>query len=493
MNIIKVTYKKRKTEKHPATLHHCMAICRCMLCVLFLIPGTGMSDVYASPEVSSEVPSGVSPVVPSTLQTDTLSILFRLDSISIDMGFADNAAHWQAFEDRFNRDFRGVNPALLRLDIYSGASPEGTAERNRWLGENRGQAVRRLVRQRLGDRLGEIVIHNEGARWEGFYDLVARSDEPWRDEVLRIIDMPATTDGYQRDHREWKLRRLQGGSVWPVLLEKYLAPLRSGATAVISWKMGVVGTGARDTIAVRDTTVIVHERPAVRDTIYIAMGPAGIVGFPGATDARQSSVNDSLFRERLRYPAWAIKTNLLLWGVVAPNIELEVPLGRKNRWSLELEYFAPWFIWSNNAHASQFHNFGIELRRYLGHRERHRWLQGWHIGLAVAAGYYDWEWKRSDGYQGEYINGYLNLGYQTRWGKHWAFDASIGLGAIFTKYRHYYGSSTYPAGNEEPWDRHLMYHDSDRLIWPGACHASLQLAYMFNAWPFHTKSKKLNE
>ena len=487
MHIRKTTGKKEQHRQGFMTQLHSSRKCWCLACILFVILSISIPRAFASNDISA--------VSSNAVNADTLSILFRIDSINIDMDFADNAAHWQAFEERFNRDFRGVNPALLRLDIYSGASPEGTAERNRWLGENRGLAVRRLVRQRLGDRLGEIVVHNEGARWEGFYDLVARSDEPWRDEVLRIIDLPATTGSNQRDHREWKLRRLQGGKVWPVLLEKYLAPLRSGATAIISWRMPE-GGGRRDTIVIRDTTVIIREHIPVRDTIYLA--PTIISGYPGypgtgSSGAGHSAADDSLRLERLKYPAWALKTNLLLWGVVAPNIELEVPLGRKNKWSLELEYFAPWFIWGNNAHASQFHNFGVELRRYLGHRERHRWLQGWHIGLAVAAGYYDWEWKRSEGYQGEYINGYINLGYQTRWGKHWALDASIGLGGLFTKYRHYYGSSTYPEGNEEPWDRHLMYHDKGHLIWPGACHASLQLAYMFNAWPFHFKSKKLHE
>lgn len=477
INIYRIT--DRRNALSPVLLR-CLATCRCICIACVLLLSACPLSAFSS------------------IEADTLSILFHIDSISIDMDFADNAAHWQTFEDRFNRDFRGVNPALLRLDIYSGASPEGVPNVNQWLGENRGLAVRRLVRQRLGDRIGEIVIHNEGPRWEGFYDLVASSDEPWRDEVLRIIEQPASVSTTQRDHREWKLRRLHGGKVWPILLEKYLAPLRSGATAVISWQPGA---GVRDTIVVRDTTIIIRENASVRDTIYIAMEPTNITniynvtgypGMPGATGGRDA-ISDSLALERLRYPAWALKTNLLMWGIVAPNIELEVPLGRKNKWSLEVEYFAPWFIWSNNAHASQFHNLGVELRRYLGHRERHRWLQGWHIGLAVAAGYYDWEWKRSDGYQGEYINTYVNFGYQTRWGKHWALDASIGLGALVTKYRHYYGSSTYPEGHEEEWDRHLMYHDRGHYFWPGACHIGLQLSYMFNAWPFHTKSKKLNE
>ena len=419
--------------------------------------------------------------------TDTLSIFFRLDSINIDMGYANNAANWQTFEDIFNRDFQNVNPAALRLDIYSGASPEGTPDHNRWLGENRGIAVRRLIRQRLGQRVGAIIVHNEAARWDGLYQLVEQSDEPWRDEVLRILEMPATQVPNIRDHREYKLRYLHGDRIWPTLERDYLAPLRSGATAVLSWQGGVGGGGSGrcDTIVIRDTIVMECPPTTITNIYQIAPGMGGEGTLP--------AVDDSLFRERLRYPAWAVKTNLLLWGVVAPNIQVEIPLGRKNKWSLEVEYFTPWFIWSHNAHASQFQNLGLELRRYIGKREHHRWLQGWHVGLAVEAGYYDWEWMRSEGYQGEYINGFLNLGYQVRWGKHWALDASLGLGLLATQYRHYYGSSTYPLNHEEPWDRHLMYHDKGTMLWPGACHAGLQLAYMFNAWPFHTKSKKLDE
>lgn len=420
---------------------------------------------------------------------DTLSIRFRLDSIRIDMGFADNAACWQQFEHHFLERYQGVNPAALRLDIYSGASPEGTPSHNRWLGENRGLAIRRLVRQRLGNRVGSIVVHNEAARWDGFYDLVAASSEPWRDEVLRIIEMPATAEDNELDHREYKLRRLHGGRVWPVLLDKYLSPLRSGATAILSWQLppGAGGGGRRDTIVVRDTVVMMGG----------AFGPGYAPGMPGtaalAEADEEAAKRDSILLDRLKYPAWAVKTNLLLWGVVAPNIQVEVPLGRRNRWSLELEYFSPWFIWNNNAHASQFQNLGIELRLWLGNRTFHPWLHGWHIGLAAAAGYYDWEWKKSEGYQGEHLNTYFNIGYQHRWGRHWGLDMGMGFGVMATKYRHYYGGSVYPENHLEPWDEHLIWHDTGRYIWPGLCHANISIVYLFNAWPFHTKSRKLKQ
>jgi len=415
---------------------------------------------------------------------DTLAIRFRLDSIRIDMGYGDNASHWNTFEQKFKQHYAGMNPATLRLDIYSGASPEGTAAHNRWLGENRGLAIRRLIRQRLGQHVGSVIVHNEAARWDGLYDLVAASQEPWRDEVLNIIDMPAGANENQRDPRETRLRTLRGGKVWPVLAERYLAPLRSGATAILSWQSG------RDTIVVRDTVMIVnHYRAPEREFETQRKGyvPPAVQQQRAAEQARR----DSILLERLKYPAWAVKTNLLLWGVVAPNIEVEIPLGRNNRWSLEAEYFAPWFTWSKNAHAHQFHNVGLELRCWLGNRKYHPWLHGWHIGLAVAAGYYDWEWKKSEGYQGEYINTYLNIGYQHRWGRHWGLDATVGFGAMTTKYRHYYGGSVYPDNHLEPWDEHLIWHDTGNYLWPGPCHAALSIVYFFNNWPFRFKSKKL--
>lgn len=184
------------------------------------------------------------------LQTDTLGIRFRLDSIRIDMDFAGNRQAWDTFEQNFRDHFQNVSPRFLRLDIYSGASPEGTAAHNRWLGENRGIAIRRLVRQRLGSRVGSIIVHNEAARWDGLYESVAASNEPWRDEVLRIIEQPASVEENRIDHREPKLRALHGGAVWSILLSRYLAPLRSGATAILSY------VGGRDTIVVRDTVVM---------------------------------------------------------------------------------------------------------------------------------------------------------------------------------------------------------------------------------------------
>jgi len=415
---------------------------------------------------------------------DSVSLRFRLDKSDLDLSFADNARNWERFEQQFRKSFEGRNPIGIQFDIFAGASPEGSRNRNMALGQARAEAIAALVRERLGEMAGTIELHNLGPRWDDLYDMIAASDEPWRDEVLRIIKNDTNADPRWLDPRELRLRELRDGAVWSALQRKYLAPLRSGGSGAAPGTTPAPGAGSagtvvvtwhpeRDTIVIRDTVVVMQE-PAARDTVVIIHEnyfPPVVVA-PVPVERQEADQTKS----------WAIKTNLLLLGVAAPNLEFEIPLGNRNRWSLEFEAFGPWFIWNHNAQASQCINLGIETRLWLGNRKYHRWLDGWHLGLALAGGYYDWEWFPSDGYQGEYANVYFNIGWQHRFGrrKNWAIDLGLGFGAMGTQYRHYYGGSVYPEGREEEWDEHLIWHDTGLFIWPGPCHANISIVYVID-------------
>ncbi|MBR2292504.1 MAG: DUF3575 domain-containing protein [Prevotella sp.] len=399
--------------------------------------------------------------VQAQVQSDTLSIRFRMDGIRVDMGYADNAKAWESFTSNFKGRYSMMAPNALRLDIFSGASPEGTAAHNRWLGENRGIAIRRLVRQHLGNSVGSIIVHNEAARWDGLYMAVAASQEPWRDEVLHIIEQPASGNENQRDHREYQLRALQGGSVWPVLLERYLAPLRSGATAILSIQ---TVPGGRDTIVVRDTIVMAQP-------IYIT------------TTAAPDTLIENPINPKVvsRWPVWILRSNIPLLGTGTPNLQAEFSLGHKDKWSLNVEGIWSWWTFSRNAYANEILYGSVELRRWLGRRYRHHTLSGWHLGLALGGGYGDLEW-RSNGYQAEVYSAYVNLGWQGRFGrrKQWAFDAGIGLGFAHIDWRRYDGSTLFPVGKEERYDDHLMWQETGRTNWPGAVHANISIGYVFN-------------
>ena len=400
--------------------------------------------------------------------SDTLEIHFRVGQSNIDLGYADNERRVADFTRLVQQRYAHASKESMQLNVYAGASPEGPAELNRRLGEQRGLALKALLDERLGGLVEHVTIVNQGARWGGLSKMIEESNEPWKYDVLKILaEEPA--DEWSKDPRETKLRNLRKGAVWKVLHSKYLPELRSSGSAVI---MELTEEQLRDTLVIRDTIVYLPE-PCV-----ICEEPA---------DLR---------------PVWALKTNLLLWGVIAPNIQLERALGKTNHWSIEGEFFWPWYTWNKNTHAEQFMNLGVELRYWLGNRAKHDCLDGWHIGPAIGGGYYDFEWKKSEGWQGEYLNIYCNFGYQKRWGKRkqWAVDGGLGLGYIPTKFRHYVGSSNaqnyaehHPEKNlllpngrskigpNEESEKHLMWVNSGWNHIFGLTHANITIAYLFGA------------
>ena len=59
----------------------------------------------------------------------------------------------------------------------------------------------------------------------------------------------------------------------------------------------------------------------------------------------------------------------------------------------------------------------------------------------------------------------------------------MGIGVVPSRYRHYYGGSVYPDNHLEPWDVHLIWHDTGHFVYPGITHVNVSISYMFNNWP----------
>ncbi len=389
---------------------------------------------------------------------DTLEVRFRVGQSNLDLSYADNEQRINEFVAKVKARCAKTPDLNLKMDVYGGASPEGPNELNRRLGEQRGLSLKEVLASRLEGCLDQITVVNQGARWGALYNMVQASNEPWKYEVLDVLMKPDTEeDGFQRDPRETKLRKMKNGSIWKTLQAKYLPPLRSSGSAVILPMTQEEVARCCDTLVIRDT----------------------IIYLPEPCPRYEEPIDSSW--------VWAIKTNFILWGLAAPNGQVEFPLGRSNRWSIEGEVFWPWWIWSHSSHAHQCGNVGLELKYWLGDRKKHHTIDGWHLGLGVAAGYYDFEWTQHKGYQGEYLNIYGNLGYQHRFGKRkqWAIDAGLAIGWIPTKYREYLGSSIFPEGFEEEYDDHLMWQRSSSKHIFGLTHANITLAYLI-----HSKSKK---
>ena len=120
---------------------------------------------------------------------------------------------------------------------------------------------------------------------------------------------------------------------------------------------------------------------------------------------------------------------------LAPNIEIEIPVGK--RWSVNLEYKSPWWSNSSKEICYQLISGGIESRYWLGNRELHHRMNGHFFGLYAEGGIYDFQFK-GDGYQGKYYGAAgFTYGYSTSVSRHLALEFSLGIGYLTTEYQKY--------------------------------------------------------
>lgn len=204
----------------------------------------------------------------------------------------------------------------------------------------------------------------------------------------------------------------------------------------------------------------IERKERVKDTLSMAE-----LVLPTATSLIKGLIPQGLFavsEERgetkeekpvsLRKTVLALKNNLLYDLALAPNIEVELPMGQ--RWSLNVEYKCPW--WSNSQHGFcyQLLSGGVETRCWLGNRRVRSRLTGHFLGIYAEGGVYDFQLKEEKGYQGKYYAAAgVTYGYTHPISRHLAIEFSLGVGYLDTEYRKY---TTYK--NDLIWTSSGKYH-----------------------------------
>lgn len=167
--------------------------------------------------------------------------------------------------------------------------------------------------------------------------------------------------------------------------------------------------------------------------------------------------------------SWAVKTNLLWDALLAPNVEVEVPIDRHRRWTVMAEWWNPWYTWHHNARAYEVQLFGAELRRWNRVPDRcHELMTGGFWGLYAAWAKYDLEWN-SRGNQGEVYSVGLTAGWATRLARHLHLELSASLGAFYSPLRHYHGMFG---------DTHLIWQRNDHIYYIGPTKLKVSLVWM---------------
>ena len=150
------------------------------------------------------------------------------------------------------------------------------------------------------------------------------------------------------------------------------------------------------------------------------------------------------------FNCWRLKTNLLYDAALMPSVEIEYRFGPQ--WSAAVEGNMAWWHNGNKHKYYQLATIIPEARYWFKAQGNRR---GHYVGLLVGGGWYDLQ-NGGRGYKGEGVLAGIAYGYLFPVGKHFAFEASIGLGYIRTWYEEYL-----------PIDRHNVYQQSSKLDYFG--------------------------
>ena len=78
------------------------------------------------------------------------------------------------------------------------------------------------------------------------------------------------------------------------------------------------------------------------DTIYYIYRDTVVLA-KGVTATEEEVLIDSTDCHADDKVRWAVKTNLLWDALLAPNVEVEVPIDRQRRWTIMGEWWNPWY------------------------------------------------------------------------------------------------------------------------------------------------------
>ena len=306
--------------------------------------------------------------------------------------------------------------ARFQLQVVSGASPEGTEEKNRTLAENRTIRLRTYLLQRHPTLSStDISTLSLGADWEGLVTVVQKSRYDWRDEVLYIIrNTPVWVKGRSGavvDSRKKQLMDLRGGQPWREMVREIFPYLRRTRVNV-SWDLDKApAQPQRDTVYIHD-----------RDTITV--------------------------EKRMLVPAPGHKHGFLLYTNLAydvagtPSIGTEFYMGKG--WALNARWSGGW--WSSRPKNRFYRLYGAELalRKYFrlpsdNGAGMFRSSTGHHLGAYGQLLTYDFEFS-GKGYMGGMPeknlfaaptwSAGLEYGYTFAIGEHLNLDLSLGVGYL---------------------------------------------------------------
>lgn len=161
---------------------------------------------------------------------------------------------------------------------------------------------------------------------------------------------------------------------------------------------------------------------------------------------------------------FALKTNLLAYGLLMPNLEIEWLI--KDRWSVALEWQGAWYKKTTSEKRKVYRVSTIipEARYWVIDKAR---FHGLYVGVFVGGGIYDID-NGKKGHKGEGGMVGVSTGYMWPISKHLSLDAGIGVGYLRLRDKEY-----------RPLDGHFLYELTRNINYFGPLRLKLSLGWRF--------------
>lgn len=322
---------------------------------------------------------------------------------------------------------------LMRMVFRGAASPEGPYRWNKFLGEQRAQALYDYVKQQTAlattDSLSATLVEVED--YPLLCVLMKRASDPDYSLVKNLTDKYLKQQNYGQLKQE--LQRAKGGKLWQRLLKTYFPQLRAARFVLYIQKAPVL------TLQEPPLTPPSMERDTIQQVLpieeEISEGQKGSVLLP-------------------RREVLSVKTNLLFdfaympgydrWCPI-PNIAIEYyPL--HGHFTFGASFDMPWWQHYDEHKFFQLRNYQLETRYYFrsGSVEKNppgkgAAFRGFYLQAYAHLGVFGICFDDNRGWVGEGGGAGIGLGYVLPLSKkgHWRLEFGLQAGFFFCKYDPY--------------------------------------------------------
>lgn len=391
---------------------------------------------------------------------DSTRIYFKLGQRQYYPEYRDNGTSMQRFIEAIRK--ADADSTLRKVEIRAYASPDGSETANNRLSRLRSGVLTDYILESSGVDASLVDTRSEGIAWNELLEMVtADSRVPARDEVLDIL---RNHPEYSSNMRKIALMGLRGGAPYRWMFKNMFPELRSAVGLYIYAADTRNGdTATQTTLSGAETAPVADTQDTADHTTEISgTHDAGETG-TAVPDTEVTTAETSAKKTDTPVHLFALKTNLLYDAALLPSLEFEWRIN--NRWSVAAEGSVAWWSKDRSHKYYQIMYLGAEGRYWFGRR-----LRPWHgmyAGLMAGGGKYDLE-NGKKGYKGEAAVAGLTFGYMFPVTRTLSFDAEIGLGYMFTRFKEYV-----------PFDGHYIYQRTKDMNYFGPVKAKFSFVWRF--------------